>query len=224
MKLVNSRAWENEMRKLKPGSRKTVHYQSEPNLSGSGSDDDYGFLQPPKLPPPPIPPLPSLPYTQQLLQEQAKQKYWKNIQNQLYEFYNQHQNSSSRMPDAKMQRETANNNCSMVTKAAAKENQNQQNFAIRSSQTGKLSSTRHTVGVQSSCGLDRNWITYQDSACSSSDCSDLDQVFVVEEESSSSEEDCQRKFKELCVKCLIRHFNNQPTFCQHASMSRVSYF
>lgn len=218
MKLVNSRAWENEMKKLRPGSRKTVHYQSEPNLSGSGSDDDYGFLQPPKIPPPPVPPLP---YTQQLMQEQAKQKYWKNIQNQLYEFYNQHQ-TSSRMPSSRLPPETANNN-SMVTKAAAKENQNQQNVAIRTSLTGKLSPPSQTVGLQSSSGSDRNWITCPDSVSSSSDCSDLDQVFVVEEEDSSSEEECQRKLKELCVKCLIRHFNNQPTFCQHASMSRVSF-
>lgn len=235
--------WESDVYSLRAGTRKPIHYSS-PNLVGSSSrailsdsdDDDYGFLaRKPPIPPPSIPTIP-LEYQesyQKRLKEQRNQEYWENIKTQLYDYYTHDTNNSKqRMSGGNRSGgvysgiTTNNNPMETATNVATKANANKHSTSqskYQWNQKNKQNPTTQSVPVQSSFGLDDNWIASRRKDSGST--SDLLDQYCVEEDCCGRLEDFTEDLQDLessrkfCVKCLVRFFNvGQST----SMMSRVS--
>lgn len=238
-------SWESDVNSLRAGTRKPIHYSS-PNLVGSSSraelsdsdEDDYGFLaRKPPIPPPTIPSIPleyQEPY-QKHLKEQRNQEYWENIKTQLYDYYTHDTNNSkqrmscgNRSVGFYSEITTYNNPIETATNVATKVNANKHSTSKSNyqwNQKNKQNPTTQSVPVQSSFGLDDNWIALQRKDSGST--SDLLYQYCVEEDCCGRLEDFTEDLQDLessrkfCVKCLVRFFNvGQST----STMSRVSAF
>lgn len=221
---------------LKAGTRRNPLFRSSPNLSASSrtmfdddDDDDYGFLTkpPPPVPAPPIPPIP-LEFQdeyQKRLKEHRNKVYWESIKHQLTDYYN-HYHESRRFERMSGRRGSSGfvNNSSMETASfVAKSN------STNKSHKNKQNSATQSVPVQSSFGLDDDWISGRnrrdsgstsellDQVCEVQDCCERFEDFRDEEGFRSSD-----KLTPLCVKCLVRFYNSRPTKAGTSSMSRVS--
>jgi len=233
--------WGTSLYAIKSASR--FLHRSSPNLSASSrallsddDDDDYGFIMksPPPIPPPPIPaiPLEFQDEYQKRLKEQQNKAYWESIKRQLTDYYNHHHEFQhhERMSGTRGSSGMANKRGSMVTatSAAAK-------ASVRKSQKNKQNTATQAVPVQSSLGLDDEWIAAAAGRRDSGSTSDLlDQVCEVQEccerfEDFRDEQDLRssEKLTPLCVKCLVRYYNNgRPSTAvriEQSSMSRVSF-
>lgn len=214
---------------LRSATRKNPLFRSSPNLSTSSraqlsdDDDDYGFITkpPPPIPEPPIPPLP-LEFQeeyQKRLKELQNKAYWESIKAKLTEYYSHHhhhhhrQQRGERVSFRRGSHEELNK--PMVTDAISfKSLKNKQN------------SVSQSVPLQSSLGLDDNWISSleRQRRDSGSTSELLDQVCEVQDccerfEDFCDEDDLQNT--PLCVKCLVRYYNSRP-ITDKAKMSRVS--
>lgn len=218
---------------LKAGSRRNPLFRSSPNLSASSrtlladDDDDYGFIvqPPPLVPPPPIPPIP-LEFQdeyQKRLKEHQNAVYWESIKRQLTDYYNHYNHSqrNERMSGRRGSSGLINNNQAMET--AARLN------SANKSQKNKQNSVTQSVPVQSSSGLDDDWISERPRRDSGSTSELLDQVCEVQDccerfEDFRDEDDLRlsEKLTPLCVKCLVRYYNSRPIKPGSSGMSRVS--
>lgn len=220
---------------LKPSTRRHPLHRSSPNLSASSrallsddDSDDYGFITKPTpaIPPPPIPPIP-LEFQdeyQKRLKEQQNKMYWEHIKRQLTDYYTNHQmlrfeRMSLRQGSVGMQ--TNNGPMETSSNAAAKAK------TPNKSQKNKQNTAAQSVPVQSSFGLDDDWISerYRHDSGSTSDL--LDQVCEVQDccerfEDFKDDGDLRvsEKLTPLCVKCLVRYYNSRPA--TDSVMSRVS--
>lgn len=219
---------------LKSGTRRNPLFRSSPNLSASSrtlldDDDDYGFITkpPPPIPPPPIPaiPLEFQDEYQKRLKEHQNKVYWENIKQQLTDYYSHHHQPRhvERMSGVRGSSGIVNNRPMETTSVVAKSN------STNKYQKNKQNSQTQSVPVQSSFGLDDDWINGRnrsgsssgstsellDQVCEVQDCCERFEDFRDEEELRSSE-----KLTPLCVKCLVRYYNTRPT--TRAGMSRVS--
>lgn len=220
---------------LRSVGRRNPIFRSSPNLSTTSSraklsddDDDYGFITkpPPPIPEPPIPPLP-LEFQeeyQKRLKELQNKAYWESIKAKLTEYYSHyhrgsHQQRAERMSALRGSHEEINN--------SAMETAN--DFACFKSLKNKQNSVTQSVPLQSSFGLDDNWISSleRNRRDSGSTCELLDQVCEVQEccerfEDFKDDDDLRssEKLTPLCVKCLVRYYNNRPVTA--STMSRVS--
>lgn len=218
---------------LKSGSRRNPLFRSSPNLSASSrtllDDDDYGFITrpPPPIPVPPIPPIP-LEFQdeyQKRLKEHQNQVYWESIKRQLTNYYSHHHQSRplERMTGNRGSSGFINNLTMETTSVAAKPS------STNKSQKNKQNSAAQSVPVQSSFGLDDDWIGGGNRRDSGSTSDLLDQVCEVQDccerfDDFRDEDDLRLsdKLTPLCVKCLVRYYNSRPTKAGTASMSRVS--
>lgn len=219
---------------LKAGSRRNPLFRSSPNLSASSrtllddDDDDYGFITKP-APPVPAPPIPPIPLEfqeefQKRLKEHQNQVYWESIKRQLTDYYSHRHQPLQRLERMSRSRGSSGvvNNLAMeTTSVAAKPN------STNKSQKNKQNSVTQSVPVQSSFGLDDEWIGRGNRRDSGSTSDLLDQVCEVQ--------DCCERFDDfrdedefraredlapLCVKCLVRYYNSRPAI--RPAMSRVS--
>lgn len=206
---------------LKAGTRRNPLFRSSPNLSASSrtllddDDDDYGFITKP-APPVPAPPIPPIPLEfhdeyQKRLKEHQNQVYWESIKRQLTDYYSHQRRMSA-------YRGSVNNAPMETATVAASRSSNK-------SQKNKQNSVTQSVPVQSSFGLDDEWIGRErrdsgstsellDQVCEVQECCERFEDFRDEVELRSSEQ-----LSPLCVKCLVRYYNSRPT---RAVMSRVS--
>ena len=206
---------------LRSMSRKKFLFKSSPNLSAESSrtqlsddDDDYGFITKPP-PPVPNPPIPSLPLEfqeehQKRVKELQNKAYWENIKLKLTEFYSHrhrsHQQPAERMTNANMQRSLEEINKINSTMETAKK-------------IGGIKSVKNkesSVPLQPSFGLDENWKNSSDrtKVCEVRCCEHFEDL-KDEEDLKASE-----NLTPLCVKCLVRYYNNRPV--TDSVMSRVS--
>lgn len=217
---------------LKAGTRRNPLFRSSPNLSASSrtllddDDDDYGFISkpPPPIPAPPIPPIP-LEFQeeyQKVLKEHQNKAYWESIKRQLTDYYNHHHQlrSSGRMSGRRGSSGFVNNSTMETAGVVARPN------STNKSQKNKQNSAAQSVPVQSSFGLDDDWISGRNRRDSGSTSDLLDQVCEVQDccerlEDFRDEGDLRssEKLTPLCVKCLVRYYNTRPS---RAVMSRVS--
>lgn len=217
---------------LKSGSRRNPLFRSSPNLRTSSrtlldDDDDYGFIakSPPPIPPPPIPsiPLEFQDEYQKRLKEHQNKVYWDSIKQKLTDYYSHHHESQrlERMSGTRGSSGYVNNRSMETTSAVAKPN------STNKYQKNKQNSVTQSVPVQSSFGLDDDWISGRsrvdsgstsellDQVCEVQDCCERFEDFRDEDELRASD-----KLTPLCVKCLVRYYNTRPT--TRAGMSRVS--
>jgi hypothetical protein len=214
---------------LKAGTRRHPLFRSSPNLSASSrtlldDDDDYGFITkpPPPIPPPPIPaiPLEFQDEYQKRLKEHQNKVYWENIKRQLTDYYSHHHQSQrfERMSEPRGSSGIVNNRTMETASFVAKSN------STNKYQKNKQNSVTQSVPVQSSFGLDDDWINGRNRRDSGSTSELLDQVCKVQDCCERFEdfrdEDELRLSEKLCVKCLVRYYNTRPT--TRAGMSRVS--
>lgn len=222
---------------LKAGTRRNPIFRSSPNLSVSSSrmllddgddDDDYGFITRP-APAIPAPPIPATPLEfneeyQKRLKEHKDKVYWENIKRQLTDYYNHHHESQrlERMTRNRGSSGFINNSTMETTSVAAKAN------STNKSQKNKQNSATQSVPAQSSFGLDDDWISGRHRRDSGSTSDLLDQVCEVQDCCERFDDFCDEdeyKAREsltpLCVKCLVRYYNNHQTR-PRSRMSRVS--
>lgn len=218
---------------LKAGSRRNPLFRSSPNLSASSrtllsdDDDDYGFIAkpPPPVPAPPIPPIP-LEFQeeyQRVMKEHQNKAYWESIKRQLTDYYNHHHQrarSAGRMSGRRGSSGLVNNAAMETAGGVARPN------STNKSQKNKQNSAAQSVPVQSSFGLDDDWISGRKRRDSGSTSDLLDQVCEVQDccerlEDFRDDDDLRssEKLTPLCVKCLVRYYNSRPS---RAVMSRVS--
>jgi hypothetical protein len=223
--------WGTLVYNLRTATRHTPLSRSSPNLASASSramllsdddDDDYGFIvtKPPPIPPPPIPriPLEFQREYQQRLKEQQNKVYWENIKQRLTDYYSHHHHQSrrfGRMSERGSREDTIN-------KTMETGNLNSTNVLLKS----KQQSATDSVPLQSSSGLDDFWISsggrrdsgstaeLLDQVCEAQDCCERFEDFNNEGDLRASE-----KVTPLCVKCLVRYYNNRPVT---TGMSRVS--
>lgn len=223
--------WGTLVYNLRSATRKNPLFRSSPNLSTAASsravlssddDDDYGFItKPPE--PPTIPPLP-LEFQeeyQKRLKEIQNKVYWENIKSKLNDYYSHHHRQQSQQRGERMSTMRGSHediNKPMETATAFKLQKNKQNSVTQS------------VPLQSSFGLDDDWISSSgrnrkdsgstsellDQVCEVQDCCERFNDFKDEEDLRASE-----KLTPLCVKCLVRYYNNRP-ITSTLRMSRVS--
>jgi hypothetical protein len=229
---------------LKAGTRRNPLFRSSPNLSSPSSrtqfddweqsgndDDDYGFITkpPPPIPNPPIPPIP-LEFQdeyQKRLKEHQNKVYWESIKRQLSDYYNHHHHQQSqrfeRMSGFRGSSGVINNLPMETASVSTKAN------STNKLQKNKQNSAAQSVPVQSSFGLDDDWISGRNRRDSGSTSELLDQVCEVQDccerfEDFRDEEGLRasEKLTPLCVKCLVRYYNSRPTKREGGTMSRVS--
>lgn len=226
--------WGTLVYNLKSATRKNPLFRSSPNLSTASSraqlsddDDDYGFITkpPPPIPEPPIPPLP-LEFQeeyQKRLKELQNKAYWESIKAKLTEYYSHHyrhqQQRGERMSNVRGSLEDINK---------PMETANAPTLSTFKSLKNKQNSVTQSVPLQSSFGLDDNWIRSRkdsgstsellDQVCEVKDCCERFEDFKDEEDLRASE-----KVTPLCVKCLVQYYNNRPTISMSTRMSRVSF-
>lgn len=228
-------SWGTLVYTLKSGGRRNPLFRSSPNLTASSrtllddDDDDYGFITKPP-PPLPAPPMPSIPLEfqeeyQKRLKEHQNKVYWESIKRQLTDYYNHHHQSQlfERMSGWRGSSGFVNNLPMETTSVAAKQN------STNKYQKNQQNSATQSVPVQSSFGLDDDWISGRnrrdsgstsdllDQVCEVQDCCERFEDFRGEENLRSSEQ-----LTPLCVKCLVRYYNSRPTKAGRSGMSRVS--
>lgn len=226
---------------LKAGTRRNPLFRSSPNLLASSrtnlfddddGSDDYGFItkQAPMIPPPPVPmiPLEFQDEYQKRLKEHRNKVYWESIKRQLTDYYGGSSSYSHQQPTTQRMSEWRGssgmlNNLAMdTTSVAAKPN------STNKSQKNKQNSVTQSVPVQSSFGLDDDWLSGRKRKDSGSTSELLDQVCEVQDccerfEDFCDEEDFRNdRILPLCVKCLVRYYNSRPTKTGISAMSRVS--
>ena len=200
-------------------------------MVSDSDDDDYGFLaSKPSISPPFVPSIP-LEYQesyQKSLKEQKNQEYWENIKTQLYDYYTHDTNNLkqrmsgwNRSCGVSSGITTNKNTMETATNVATKVNANKHSTS-QWNQKNKQNSTTQSVPVQSSFGLDDNWIAKNSGSTSDS----LDE-YCVEEDCCGRLENFTEDLQDLesnrkfCVKCLVRYFNVGES---SSTMSRVSAF
>ncbi|CRK87835.1 CLUMA_CG001623, isoform A [Clunio marinus] len=218
---------------LRTKTRRNKLSRSSPNLSASSrtqfdddfDNDDYGFITkpPPPVPAPPIPPIP-LEFQdeyQQRLNEQRKKLYWENIKRQLIVYYSHHQQHHESKHIERMSRRRGSsehiNNLAMETTSVAPKQ-----LSLIKRQKNKQNPRAKSVPAQSSFGLDDDWISernrreseYLDQVCEVQDCCESFEDF--------QEEGSKDTLSPLCVKCLVRYYNNRPSNTNNPTMSRKS--
>lgn len=217
---------------LKASTRRNPLFRSSPNLTASSrplyddnDSDDYGFITKP-APPVPAPPIPSIPLEfqdefQMRLKEHRNKVYWESIKRQLTDYYSHHHQFQrfERMSGLRGSSGVINNLAMETAGVVARPN------STNKSQKNKQNSVTQSVPVQSSFGLDDEWINERlrrdsgstsdllDQVCEVQDCCERFDDFRDEDEFRASE-----KLTPLCVKCLVRYYNSRPS----KTMSRVS--
>lgn len=216
--------------------------------------DDYGFLKvhhrKPIQPPPNIPPYPRE-YQQQLLQEQQRKKHYENIHQKLYEFY-QHHHDKSRVDSGGITNSTsaiatrtkANPNKQLTSNLQTTYRRPTQRIQSVPLQTPYGSDENWITGTSASeynhiSSGDTNTRNTNNSKISGfidfvddtdKDTEEEAEEFLRSVEKQLEEEETEKDLKpfssNLCVKCLVRFFNNQASNCQspvcRSAMSRVS--
>lgn len=201
-------------------TRRNPLFRSSPNLNlNSKSDEEnaYGLISKhsKSVLPPPVPTIP-LEFRfreeyQKLMKENQNKMYWESIKQKLTDYYCHHQQSQPRKNEFLKNR-------SMETKVGAKTN------STNKIQKDKQNSVTQAVPVQSSLGLEDDWIPNRNRRDSESTNSLLNQEceipnscenidFLCGDDDSHSSE----KSEPLCVKCLVSYYNTGPV------MSRVSF-
>lgn len=225
---------------LRSATRKNPLFRSSPNLSTSSraqlsdDDDDYGFITkpPPPIPEPPIPPLP-LEFQeeyQKRLKELQNKAYWESIKAKLTEYYSHQYHQQLQQQQNHHYRQQRGERVSFRRGSHEELNkpmETDKNASSFKSLKNKQNSVTQSVPLQSSLGLDDNWISSsleRQRRDSGSTSELLDQVCEVQDccerfEDFRDEDDLRKT--PLCVKCLVRYYNNRP-ITDKAIMSRVS--
>lgn len=223
---------------LKAATRQHPLHKSSPNLPTNSrslyhdeifdfNDDDYGFISKPP-PPIPAPPRPRTPLEfsedyQRKVKEYQNKLYWESIKHKLTQYYSHRHDSSANSHQTRSGLSNVNNSTMETCTKFGK-----------TKQQPRTSSTAQSVPVQSSSVLDEELGRTRRDSGSTIDL--LEQLHDLQEscerlEDFEDEEECSGgdKHSRLCVKCLVRYYNNRQNIGVGGSerpvtsaMSRVS--